>query len=96
MTGSVRIDSLFAGLTRPALFLGVSYNYALLNGMICSVYFINYTNFLAVLIMIVIHMIGYLVSYHEPRFLEILMMRAQKFSICKNKLLHGANSYDTY
>ena len=90
------VDAIFLGLTRPPLFFGVSYSYALLNGMICMVYYINYTDFKAFLFMIGIHMVGYVICFKEPLLIELLIMKGSKCSICKNKLYHGANSYDVY
>jgi type IV secretion system protein VirB3 len=94
--GSLQTDPLFVGLTRPTLFLGVSLYFCLLNGLTCMMYFIMSSNLQAFLILPFVHLIGYICCFNEPLFIELFLLRAQKCSHCKNKLYHGANSYDLY
>jgi type IV secretion system protein VirB3 len=93
-TGEVSTDPLFVGLTRPALFLGVSYMYFVINAMISVIYFINSSDFKVIVVAVTIHLIGYLICYKEPLFVELFLIRGRKCSKCVNKFYHGANSYD--
>ena len=96
MPGSVHTDHLFLGLTRPPLLFGVSYNFTVLNALVCMVLYIIETNFLYLVIAFPIHAVGYYICSKEPLFIELFKVRAQKCSVCKNKFFHGANSYDPF
>lgn len=90
---NIHNDPLFVGLTRPTLLFGVSVNYAMVNGLVGMMYFINKSDFKVVPIMLVVHLIGYIACFKEPRFMEIYLMKAQKTNKCINKSFYGANSY---
>lgn len=87
------LDPLFKGLTQPNLILGVSLNYAVLNILVSAIYFINSANIYVVPLAIITHMIGYVLCFYEPRFIEIYLIKFQKCSKCKNRYYYGANSY---
>jgi type IV secretion system protein VirB3 len=89
-------DPLFVGLTRPALLFGVSYPFAVLNGFICLIAYILTTQFQYLALMFPIHFLGYLLTSREPLFIELFKVRAEKCSRSRNRLYHGANSYDQY
>ena len=93
-TGRLRVDPLFVGLTRPPMFLGVSYSFVIFYAIFCILYFIQTADFKVVFVGAGIHLIGYLICFKEPLFVELYLVRAQKCTKCKNKLYHGANSYD--
>ncbi len=93
MLGKLETDPLFVGLTRPTMIFGVSMQYALLNMMVSVTYLIQASNFYVVPISFIVHMVGYLLCFKEPRFMEIYLMKLQNFNKCPNKLYYGANSY---
>ncbi len=94
-TGVVKSDPLFKGLTRPPTFLGVSFSFVFLNLLIVVLSFINLQSFWIFIIGVTNHLIGYIICFKEPLFLELYLIRAQKCSYAsKNKTFHGANSYD--
>lgn len=97
--GRLKTDAVYLGLTRPAMVGGVTYTYCALNGMICLMIFINYNN-PAVLLVLgpFIHLIGYYMCLHEPRLLELIMLRYGKCMKCRNRTIRhfGNNSYDLY
>ena len=86
-------DPLFVGLTRPSLILGVSIPYFMLNILICSVYYINRSDIWILIIGFVVHMIGYIACYSEPRFMELYLLKFGKSNQCPNKSYYGANTY---
>lgn len=97
MSGKLQLDPLFVGLTRPTMFLGVSFFFVIINSFSCILYFINTSDFLGIFVaMPLLHMIGYIICFKEPLFIELFLIRSQKCSKCKNKSYHGANSYDFY
>lgn len=93
MLGKLEADPLFLGLTRPPMIFGVSLSYALLNIMLSTMYLTVASNFYVIPVSLVVHGVGYLLCFKEPRFMEIYLMRAQKFNKCPNRLYYGANSY---
>lgn len=95
-TGSLKSDPLFVGLTRPPMFFGVSYMFAMMNGMASMMYYIATTDFKFIIILIGVHMIAYVICFKEPLFLELFLIKSQKCSVCKNRFYYGANSYDVY
>lgn len=94
MAGRIQPDPLFVGLTRPTLIFGVSTPFAMLNMMISVVYFIQTSSFWIVPIAGVIHLVGYLMCFREPLFMELYLNKLSKCNQCANKSYYGANSYD--
>lgn len=94
-TGELETDMLFLGLTRPAMFLGVSFSVVAMNFFICLMYFTATSDFRGFLAMFFLHGAAYVMSEKEPLFLELFMIRQQRCNKCKNRLYHGlTNSYD--
>lgn len=93
MPGVLRSDPLFVGLTRPAMIFGVSIKFAALNMIISMALFIQSNSIYNLLVAFVIHLIGYLICFKEPRFIELFLKRSSKCSQCPNKSFYGANSY---
>lgn len=95
--GQLAIDRLFKGLTRPAMVFGVSFPFLILNVTVSFMsYMLSEDLVVLLLCLISIHAVAYLVCFKEPLFLELFLIKSQKCSVCKNKLHHGANSYDVY
>lgn len=92
-TGTLSVDSVFVGLTRPTLILGVSTSFAMLNMMIFVVIFIQTSSFKILPLAFAIHMVGYILCFKEPRFMEIYLNQSSKCKKCPNKSYYGANSY---
>lgn len=93
MSGRLDSDPLFIGLTRPTLILGVSIMFAMLNMMICTIWFIQTANIFVVLLAVGIHIVGYIMCFKEPLFMELHMNKLGKCNQCPNKSYYGANSY---
>ena len=91
--GSLQPDPLFVGLTRPTMIFGVSVSYAMLNIMISCVWFINSSNFSIVFLALIVHGIGYIACFKEPKFMELYMIKMSKCNQCPNRGYYGANSY---
>jgi len=96
MADGLRTNSLFIGLTRPPMLFGVSYLYFIVNVMVCMMAYVSTTEFKYMLIMVPVHGLGYYLCSKEPLFLEMFKVRGEKCSRCKNRLYHGANSYDQF
>lgn len=97
MAGKIQSDPLFVGLTRPTMFLGVSFLFVVVNAFSCILYFINTSDFLGLFVALPgFHMVGYIICFKEPLFIELFIIHSSKCRKCKNKSFHGANSYDFY
>lgn len=96
--GRLQSDALFQGLTRPAMILGVSYMYFVINAVISMVTFINMQNFTVLLIVApTVHLVGYLICLKEPRAMEMFVVKMNKGYKCVNRRFHKyTNSYDLY
>lgn len=92
--GSLKLDPLFVGLTRPSLLFGVSQTFVILNALMCMGYFVMSSDLKALVLLFFNHMIGYIICAKEPLFMELYKVKMQKCNKCSNKLYHGANSYD--
>ena len=93
MSGQITSDPLFVGLTRVSMIFGVSIQFAMLNLMIAVTLFIQKTSIYIVFIAAIVHLIGYLLCFKEPRFMEIYLNYSAKCNQCPNKSYYGANSY---
>jgi type IV secretion system protein VirB3 len=71
----VTADVLFAGVTRPAVALGVPYAALLLNAFITLELFLVTRNLLCLPICLPIHGLSWLLCVAEPRFFELLAVR---------------------
>jgi type IV secretion system protein VirB3 len=95
--GSVNLDALFLGLTRPAMILGVSYVFFGTNLMACLIYFAITSSFKVTIFGAVVHVSGMIMTKKEPLGMEMLFLKMQKFNRCPNKWHHGGvNSYDVF
>lgn len=94
--GRLEADMLFLGLTRPAMFLGVSSSVVALNFLINMFIFVLTSNFLfPLIVMPILHGAGYVLTQKEPLFVDLFMVKQQKCNRCKNRFFHGlTNSYD--
>lgn len=91
--GQVNTSPLFVGLTRPTMMFGVTMEVAMLNICISMGAVLAMHNMIFILLGVALHFGGYLICYHEPRFLQIYGVRMGKCPSCINKMYYGANSY---
>lgn len=93
MSGQLSSDPLFVGLTRSSMIFGVSIEYAMLNLMVSVTIFIQKSSIYIIFIAAIVHLIGYLLCFKEPRFMQLYLNYASKCNQCSNKSYWGANSY---
>ncbi len=93
MSGKLVSDPLFVGLTRPTMIFGVSIKYAMLNLMGSVTWFIQDSRLYIIFIAAAVHLLGYLLCFKEPRFMELYSNYFSKCNQCPNKPYYGANSY---
>jgi len=97
-SSSISSDPLFLGLTRPPLIAGVSYTFAILNGMVSLLAFVMTSSFIYLLVVLpFIHGIGWLICLKEPRAIELMIAKMSKCNSCRNRYYYGGcNAYDVY
>ena len=88
-------DPLFAGVTRPAMAMGVTYSALLINGMTTVELFLLTKNLLWMLVCIPIHGIFWLVCKNDARFFDLLFLwgRTRGPGLLGNVQFWKANSY---
>ncbi len=89
-------DPLFVGLTRPTLLLGVNMKFAMINVMLCMMLYVMFTNIKFVFLLVAIHIFGYILSFREPRFMELYIIKLGECNQCPTKGYYGANSYEVW
>ena len=87
-------DPVFLGLTRPAMFLGVTHSFFVINLIVCLIGFLAAHSWLALLLAIPIHGLGYLACLHEPRIFDLAYTRASRCGRCVNRRFWGTSTYD--
>jgi type IV secretion system protein VirB3 len=87
-------DPVFLGLTRPAMFWGVTHSFFVINLIVCLIGFLAAHSWLAVLLAAPIHGLGYLACLSDARVFDLAYIRASKCSRCTNRRFWGATSYD--
>ena len=86
-------DPVFAALTRPQMFAGVTYSFFVLNLAVTAEAFLITKSVFALGVAVVLHAIGYTASRREPRFLELWITRASRCARVANFSLWRCNSY---
>jgi len=90
---AVEIDAVFLAMTRPPMFMGVTYTFFVINGTATTMVFLAANNLLAFLIGIPIHTFGYLLCLKDPRIFDIWRVRLLKTPSNRNRPFWQANSY---
>lgn len=95
MSQSIKTNTIFGALTRPAMTAGVTLEYHSLNLMISVITFILLDNLLYGLIFIPIHVFGWLVCRYDNQFFSVV---AKAFSMpnIPNKSIWGVRAYEPY
>ena len=92
-SADLETDTLFLGLTRPAMFLGVTQNFFVVNAMVSVMVFLASGSFVPFFLGApLLHGLGVLACLNDSRTFDIWFVRA-KFLLCRNRAHWGANSY---
>jgi type IV secretion system protein VirB3 len=93
MAGQLQRDTVFTALTRPQMFAGVTYTWFVANGILAAELFLIFKSFWVILIALVVHFIGAMLSLREPRFLDLWIVKVSRCPRVKNYGLWQCNSY---
>jgi type IV secretion system protein VirB3 len=86
-------DPVFGALTRPQMFAGVTYSYFVLNAILTMEAFLITHSFWALPIALLVHAAGYVGCLREPRFFDLLLVRASRCPRVRNAGFWRCNSY---
>ncbi|RIV85644.1 type IV secretion system protein VirB3 [Aurantiacibacter zhengii] len=93
MGEQLRSDTLFVALTRPVMFAGVTFSFAIINLIIAVELFLIFKSLWVLLAAVVIHLAGVLLSLREPRIVELWLTRVRNCPRVKNHAYWRCNSY---
>lgn len=80
-------------LTRPQMFAGVTYSYFIINAAVTTEAFLITKSFLAILVALVLHVVGYLACLREPRIFDLWITKVSRCPRVPNWPRWGCNSY---
>jgi type IV secretion system protein VirB3 len=86
-------DPVFTALTRPQMFGGVSYSFFVLNMVLTTEAFLITKSFWALVAALALHLFGYVACKREPRWLDLMILRASRCPRVKNYAHWRCNSY---
>jgi type IV secretion system protein VirB3 len=86
-------DPVCAVLTRPQMFAGVTYSWAVFNLIVTVEAFLITKSFWALLAAAALHAIGYFGCLREPRFFDLWITRARNCPRVRNHAFWRANCY---
>lgn len=91
----IRTDPVFIGLTRPAMFLGLPYAFAVLLFFTTVIVFIATASFWAYLIGVPLYLAGRALAAREPRFIDLYLKRFLRTPpLANHRFWGGVNSYE--
>ena len=93
MTGEIERDPLFVALTRPQMFVGVTYSWFVANMVIATELFLIFHAIWVLGVAVLIHLVGVVVCVREPRFFDLWLTRASRCPRVKNYAIWRCNSY---
>jgi type IV secretion system protein VirB3 len=82
MSALLRQDTLFTGLTRPQMFVGVTYSYFVINAVIGVELFLIFRSWWVMLVALTIHGVGVLLHLEEPRIVDLWLTRVRTSPRC--------------
>lgn len=86
-------DAIFVALTRPQMFAGVSYSFAVVNGVVATELFLIFRSGWVILAALVLHGLAAAVCLREPRFLDLWLTKARRCPRVRNYSIWRCNSY---
>lgn len=86
-------DILFTGLTRPQMLLGVTYGFAIANGVITTELFLVFKSVWVLLAAAVLHLVGLVACLRDPRIFDLWLVKARRCPRVQNHRLWRCNSY---
>jgi type IV secretion system protein VirB3 len=83
----------FKALSRPAMIMGVDYDYFYLSSLLVMLVFVYSENIGALFLFAPMHLVGWILCKIDPFIFKLISARAS-IGILKNKNFWGAQSYE--
>jgi type IV secretion system protein VirB3 len=90
---SVGQDRLFVAITRPQMFAGVTYSLFVINFVVMAELFLVFRSLWVLVPTLLFHGLGALLCLHEPRTIDLWLIRARLCGRVRNYRLWQCNSY---
>lgn len=94
-TEEISVHPIFAGMTRPPMFLGITIDYLMVTMLITVVCFMMSNSAKFLVMYIPLHMIGWIGCQFDPNFFRVMMKRIMCPNVA-NKHLWGSQSYEPF
>ena len=86
-------DRLFVALTKPQMFLGVTYSFLVANLIVTTELFLIFKAVWVIAAALVIHILGWIAHLYDPRIFDIWIVTRSRCPHAGNRALWGCNSY---
>lgn len=86
-------DRLFAGLTRPQMLLGVTYSFAVINGIVTTELFLIFKSVWVILAALLVHCAGWLACLRDPHIFDLWLTKVRRCPRIPNYRRWLCNSY---
>lgn len=86
-------DTLFVGLTRPQMLLGVTYGFAITNAIVTTELFLLFKSAWVILAALVVHLVGVIACIRDPRIFDLWLVKVQRCPRVRNHKVWRCNSY---
>ena len=93
MDEPLRRETVFVALTRPQMFAGVTYTFFVINAIVALELFLIFRSWWVLLVAVVIHGIGIVMSLRDPRIFDLWITRVRNCPRVKNHSVWKCNSY---
>lgn len=86
-------DRVFTGLTRPQMFAGVTYGFAVINAVVTTELFLIFRTPWVILAAVLVHIAGWLACLRDPHVFDLWLTKARKCPRVPNYRIWQCNSY---
>lgn len=86
-------DTLFVGLTRPQMLLGVTYSYVIVNAILTTELFLIFKSVWVLMAALIVHTIGWVACLKDPRLFDLWITKVRRCPRVRNHRLWRCNSY---
>lgn len=93
MAGSLERDTLFTGLTRPQLLLGVPYGLVVVNGVIVTELFLVFKSPIVLLAGLLLHIAGWVATISDSHRFDVWLTKVRMAPRVPNFRAWKCNSY---
>lgn len=91
----INVHLIYAGMTRPPMFLGITLDYLMLTTFLTVVGFMLTNSMQFLVLYIPLHMIGWIGCKFDPNFFRVLIKKIN-CPVVRNKSLWGCQSYEPF